>query len=405
MTARWVPLKHLALLNPETLDESTPDDLGFRYIDIAATGRGRLISPPQPMTFGSAPSRARRILRSGDTILSTVRTYLRAVWTLRGDDDDLVASTGFVCLRPNDEVDPRYLGWLADSDLVVEEVVARSVGVSYPAINPSEVGTIKVPLRPLEEQRAIADHLDRETTRIDALIGAKGRMLKVLEERYWTAFMQRVAHQSSQRTPLRRILTSLIDGPFGSAFSSSDYSDEGAAVVRLGNIGFGEYRTSEQARIPMALYERFRAYAVDSGDLLIAGLGDDRNHAGRACVAPALGPAIVKGKCFRARADPSRVSAEFLALLLSSPIGSAAMSIAGRGSTRSMINLEIVKSTEVWLPTRSRQDEIVAESRADRVRTRAAQVTIRRQLQVLFERRQAMITTAVTGDLPVSVAV
>lgn len=154
----------------------------------------------------------------------------------------------------------------------------------------------------------------------------------------------------------------------------------------------------------MGLYERFRAYAVNSGDLLIAGLGDDRNHAGRACVAPVLGPAIVKGKCFRARADRSRVSAEFLALLLSSPIGSAAMSVAGRGSTRSMINLEIVKSTELWLPARSRQDQIVSATLADRSRIRAAQFAIRRQLQVLFERRRAIVTTAVMGELPISVA-
>src|SRR5271168_2621903 len=121
-----VPLKHLAFLNPETLGEETDPDHSFRYIDIATTGRGVLVAEPQAMTFEASPSRARRVLRPGDTILSTVRTYLRAGWTLRSTDDDLVASTGFVSLRPGAHVDPRFLGWMAQSDFVVEAVVANS---------------------------------------------------------------------------------------------------------------------------------------------------------------------------------------------------------------------------------------------------------------------------------------
>lgn len=178
-----VPLKHLALLNPETLGEDTRPDLPFRYIDIGTTGRGVLLDEPEAMTFATSPSRARRVLRPGDSILSTVRTYLRAGWTHDGTRDDLVASTGFVCLRPRPGTDPRFLGWLAQADTVVEEVVARSVGVSYPAINPAEVGRIKVPCPPLATQRAVADYIDRETARIHALIAAKRRLAGMLMEK------------------------------------------------------------------------------------------------------------------------------------------------------------------------------------------------------------------------------
>jgi type I restriction enzyme S subunit len=199
-------------------------------------------------------------------------------------------------------------------------------------------------------------------------------------------------------------VTSLIDGPFGSAFSSSDYVDEGPAVVRLGNIGFAEYRTDDQARIPLALYERFGAYAVRSGDVLIAGLGDARNHAGRACVAPTeLAPAIVKGKCFRARVDERRAGGKFISLLLSSPIGANAVGISGRGSTRSMINLEAVKGTEVPLPNREVQTAIVAAAIGNKTASRRAAAAIRRQILLLDERRRALITAAVTGAVQVPV--
>ena len=119
--------------------------------------------------------------REGDTIVSTVRTYLRSVWPIRGDTDDLVVSTGFAVLSPTD-VDPRYFSWWVLSDTFIEEVVARSVGVSYPAINASELGDLRVRVPSLAEQRAIADYLDTETNRIDTLITKKRRMIELLEE-------------------------------------------------------------------------------------------------------------------------------------------------------------------------------------------------------------------------------
>ena len=96
------------------------------------------------MTFAEAPARARRLVQSGDTIVSTVRTYLRAVWPVQGETGDLIVSTGFAVLSPGPRLDCRYLGWVAQSDPVIEEIVARSVGVSYPAINGSEIGDIPV---------------------------------------------------------------------------------------------------------------------------------------------------------------------------------------------------------------------------------------------------------------------
>ncbi|MBA2556030.1 MAG: hypothetical protein H0V12_01590 [Chloroflexi bacterium] len=177
------PLKHLVRINARSLPETTDPECEFKYIDIGSVGRGVLLEEPQRLNFATAPSRARRLLRTGDTIISTVRTYLRAVWPIHDPSFDLVASTGFAVLTPGSRLDARYLGWLAQSDLVVEEIVARSVGVSYPAINALEIGRLRVPAIPLDDQRAIADFLDAETARIDALIAKKRRLIAALRER------------------------------------------------------------------------------------------------------------------------------------------------------------------------------------------------------------------------------
>ena len=93
-------LKYVVAINSRSLPEQTPSDLGIRYLDIGAVGRGALVAEPEVTTFGDAPSRARRLVAEGDAIVSTVRTYLRAVWPVRGDTDGLVVSTGFVVLSP-----------------------------------------------------------------------------------------------------------------------------------------------------------------------------------------------------------------------------------------------------------------------------------------------------------------
>ena len=108
---------------------------------------------------------------------------------------DLVASTGSAVLSPGTDLDDRFLSWYAQSDPFIEEVVARLVGVSYPAIAPSELARFPVPTPSLAEQRAIADFLDAETARIDALIEKKRRLAARLWERRATIMLHGVAGQ------------------------------------------------------------------------------------------------------------------------------------------------------------------------------------------------------------------
>ncbi|MDQ3303717.1 MAG: restriction endonuclease subunit S, partial [Actinomycetota bacterium] len=205
------PLGRLVSINERTLAETTDPDYTFRYLDISSVGRGEITEEPKTMRFENAPSRARRILRTGDTIVSTVRTYLRAVLPVRDDPRDLIASTGFAVLSPGADIDSRFLGWFAQSDTFIEEVVARSVGVSYPAIAPSELAHFPVPTPGLAEQRAIADYLDAETARIDALIEKKRRLNLALEERQ-TLLIKRELDSAEQILPLRRVVSRVQTG-------------------------------------------------------------------------------------------------------------------------------------------------------------------------------------------------
>ena len=157
---RW--LKFWVDTNKRTLSEKTDPNFQFRYIEIGGVSAGELLNEPAAIRFGSAPSRARRIVRQGDTIVSTVRAYLKAVWFADDEADDLVCSTGFAVLTPKSDAFPKFVSYVVQSAPFTHQVMANSVGVAYPAISERKLRVLSVPVPPLPEQRAIAAYLDRK---------------------------------------------------------------------------------------------------------------------------------------------------------------------------------------------------------------------------------------------------
>jgi len=176
-------LKYTATINDEALPESTPTDFELAYIDIGNVDSQGMIHDVVDYKFDDAPSRARRIVRDGDVIISTVRTYLQAIAPIENPPENLVVSTGFAVVRPSALLDHRFCKYALRSSRFLWEVESRSTGVSYPAINASDLGDIKIGIPGIDQQKEIASYLDRETSRIDALIAEKERMLELLEEK------------------------------------------------------------------------------------------------------------------------------------------------------------------------------------------------------------------------------
>ena len=169
-------------INHKTLDENTEPESMIHYIDISSVNSNGNISSPEQMNFNDAPSRARRILTEGDCIVSTVRTYLRAIAYISSVTNKLICSTGFAVLSPNSNLDSKFLFYQIRNEGFIENIMANSVGVTYPAINSSLLGTFPVIIVPKIEQKQIAEFLDKETTKIDSLITKTESQIEKLEE-------------------------------------------------------------------------------------------------------------------------------------------------------------------------------------------------------------------------------
>ena len=177
------PLKHLAGINTRVLPESTDENYTFKYFDISSVGTGRLTGEPETLRFGKAPSRARRILKKGDTILSTVRTYLKAVYYVSDEVEDWIASTGFAALTPKREIHPPFLGVLIQSDNFINRVIRESIGVAYPAIAETKLGTLHLayPVS-FEEQQEILEHIANASRAMDQAITRAQREIELMRE-------------------------------------------------------------------------------------------------------------------------------------------------------------------------------------------------------------------------------
>ena len=315
---------------------------------------------------------------------------------------DLVCGYHLALIRPTRQaVDGRFLYWTMASSFTRSQMETAATGITRFGLRSDAIGSATLGLPVLPTQRAIADFLDAETARIDALIEKKREQATLMNERYWSWVSDRVRSVRAPRVQLRRALVSITDGPFGSSLTSSHYSDDGARVVRLGNIGMAEFKEQDRAYISTEHYATLLKHRVRPGDLLVAGLGDANNHVGRGCVAPDLGPAIVKADCYCATVNKRSADAQYLALYLASPLGRAAVANMSRGSTRTRINLDVAKSVPVSLPVVSEQKAIVAEANRRRKLNSALHVALGVQTGLLEEHRQALITAAVTGETEV----
>ena len=174
-------LKFVANFNQNTLPEDTDGQFELKYIDIGNVSSVDGIKEIQYFNFSNAPSRARRIVKYGDIIVSTVRTYLRAITSIKEDYDNCICSTGFAVITPKDNVQQDFVVYAIENESFIAQIIANSQGISYPAINVSQLENLKLAFPSVKEQKEIVDFLKTKLLEIDSTINKKQNMIQKLD--------------------------------------------------------------------------------------------------------------------------------------------------------------------------------------------------------------------------------
>lgn len=153
---------------------------------------------------------------------------------------------------------------------------------------------------------------------------------------------------------------SAIDGPFGSLLKTEHYVDSpGVRVVRLQNLGNGEFLERHKAYISSSYAKKLRRYSVNHGDVLVASMGEDIHPVGRASIYTSKESGIVKADCFRIQMNPNIMTNLFACHALNSKTSRDQINKLGQGITRVRINLGNLKKVSLCIPSVSEQKIII----------------------------------------------
>jgi len=294
------------------------------------------------------------VFRPGQVLFGKRRAYQRKVAV--ADFSGLCSGDIYVLEPSNDKLLPELLPFICQTDRFFEHAIGTSAGSLSPRTNWKSLSEYEFALPPLEEQRRIIGLLEA-TARSRASLDSLQSSFHSLQMSF--AFAQFAACKW-QAAELGSLADYASDGPFGSKIKTDHYVESGARVVRLQNVGRGEWSDGDKAFVSFEYYEeRLRDYEVRAGDLLIAGLGDDSIPAGRACVVPDhVPPALNKADIFCIRTG-ERLNPDYLLFYLNSPQGLRQSEQFSQGTTRKRLNLGNIRRMRIPLPPIAVQASIV----------------------------------------------
>ena len=405
-------LKYIASINDEVLAETTDPQYEMTYVDIGGVDQYQGIVNREKYVFETAPSRARRKVREGDVIISTVRTYLRAIAQIEAPESNLTVSTGFAVIRTGLIFSSRYAAYALRASYFIEKIVANSVGVSYPAIDASKMSGFSASFPELMEQEAIAAFLDRETAKIDALIEKKERLIELLQEKRTALITQAVTKGLDPTVPMKdsgvewlgeipahwevKRLRHVGSAIIGLTYEPGDVvgPDEGMLVLRASNVCDGHIVLDDNVFVKRLVRD---CLVTREGDILICSRSGSRNLIGKS----AKIDKTVMGLTFGAFMTVFRsVCNDYLFYAFNSTLFNC-QSGAFLTSTINQLTLGNLNSFTIPVPPSIEQIEITAFLDCEIAKIDALASRIREVIAHLREYRVALVSAAVTGKIDI----
>lgn len=287
--------------------------------------------------------------------------------------------------------------------------------VRTPRINPSDLGSIRVSVPERSRQRAVANFLDAETAHIDAVITRKRKLMEVVAQRFESAVFVAVT-RGLHEEPLKPSRLSWVDQiphswgtpPVCANFDlqlgkmlngQSAEGPEQHPYLRNTNVQWGRFSLEDLATMQFDASDRHRC-ALRAGDLLVCEGGE----VGRAAVWPGEPSNCFFQKAVHRVRPRNGANSRFLMYCLRAAAKTNVFAVEGNLSTIIHLTGEQLRAYRFPWPPADEQVDIVEYLDAAAATTGAVTEALTRQIELLQERRQALITAAVTGELDIPAA-
>ncbi|MDZ4850360.1 MAG: type I restriction-modification system subunit M N-terminal domain-containing protein [Pirellulaceae bacterium] len=386
-----------------------------------------------------------RITRAIEFMPATATTDQIAKFTLRAGDmiitkdsetaDDIAVAAfvpqdlpGVVCsyhlsmVRPLPTICGAFVKRLFDSAYAKACFATLANGLTRVGLGQYELDNVELPFPRIAEQTAIAAFLDRETGKIDELVSEQRRLIELLKEKRQAVISHAVTKGLNLNAPMKpsgiqwlgdvpehwdvkrikHLVRSIEQGwsPQCEGFPVESKDEWG--VLKVGCVNTGTFNPSENKLLPANL-EPLPALAISTGDLLIS-RANTRELVGRAAVAEAdYSNLILCDKLYRLRLERDRCLPRFLSHYLSSNAARSQIELGATGASASMVNIgqSIILELSIAVPTVMEQAAIVVVIRTETARLDTLTAEAQRGIELLQERRTALISAAVTGKIDV----
>ena len=300
-------------------------------------------------------------------------------------------------LGPHPDVDARFLTYALNS---VDWMPLVS-GSTRLKLTQDDMMSARVPERCLEEQRAIADYLDTETARIDALITKKQRMVALLDGRR-DAVRQRLLDDDLaeyRSVPLRYLVA--ISGGLTVGGTATDEPKASRPYLRVANVQDGFLDLDEVTEIEVGLRAAKR-FELRHGDvLMLEGNGNPENLGRGTIWRSEIDGCLHQNHIHSLRPRSADLEAEYLNLAVRSPRARSTLTGGAGQVSIATLSKSAIADLRIPLPPTTEQRAIVSSCEARLGELADLEQSLNQQLDLLNERRRALVTAAVTGEFRV----
>ena len=309
-----------------------------------------------------------------------------------------IVSGHYICFEPRHDADSRYLNWLFRSPTYTAgyALQSRGVRIGQAEIDNDLYRVMPVLLPPIEEQRSIADYLDRETARIDTLIEEQQRLIEMLRERRAAAIAARLDSLGGM-TRLKHVCT------VQTGVTLSGEGDPAAPAwpyLRVANVqvGYVDLREIKTVRVPP---DRAAASMIQPGDVLMTE-GGDIDKLGRGALWRGEVPNMLHQNHIFAVRPSEALDSEFFVYWLDGPVARTYFRTTAKQTTNlAGTNKWTLGNLPVPVPPLDEQRRVVQALDEQTTTIGALVAETERFIELARERRAALITAAVTGQIDV----